>query len=331
MHLSGSVDYFRPFEVAGWAADRDAPTQPVAVDVLLDGTPIARIPAGGFREDLRAAGWGDGRKAFWFNPMDFLARGENRFEVRHAGTQALLHNGAITLVDDPQAPGRGVAVDPMTHSKLRWSGSEPDASLTWGRSMTGDTFFDAVERHAGKARIAGRNVLEVGPGYGRLLRTLRQRGYGHASYAGLEMSAARVQRLTRELGDARTRFVCGDAMKDTAGSGFDLLICSSTFEHLYPDFVQAIANLRRQMSPDGVLCIDFKQCEPEMLYSCASFEREGGAFVRIYSRPELERLFGRCGLAIEGLSSIALGTGEGDTVVQRIFVCARATGLAGGR
>lgn len=324
MQLTGVVDYFRPFEAAGWAADRDAPAAPVEVEILRNGVEIARIPAAGFRDDLRAAGWSDGRKAFWFNPMDYLVRGENRFEVRHAGTQTLLHNGAITLVDDEHDPARGRSGDPLARSKTRWGGSEPDVSLTWGRPMTGDTFFEAVERHAGTARIAGKRVLEVGPGYGRLLRTLRGRGYGHAGYVGLDLSAERVQRLTRELGDDTTRFVCGDAMQDVVGSGFGLCISSATFEHLYPSFVQAIANIRRQMASDGVLCIDFKQYEPGMLYSCASFEREGGAFVRIYSRAELERTFARCGLAIEGLSSIALGTGEGGTVVQRIFVCARA-------
>jgi SAM-dependent methyltransferase len=328
MQLTGGVDFFTSMGATGWVADRDAPGARLAVDIRVNGRQIARVPASGFRDDLLAAGWGDGKKAFWFNPMDFLSPGENRFEVVFAGTQTLLPNGATTIVDAVHEPTRAAADELLSRSKTRWGGAEPDAGLTWGRPMTGDSFFDAVVQHLGTTDLAGLSLLEVGPGYGRLLKTLRQRGYGCKSYVGLELSADRVQRLTSELGDPATRFVCGDAMRSVAGSGFDLCICSATFEHFYPDCAQALLNIRGQMSAGGRLCIDFKQYEPDMLFSCGSFESNGGAFVRIYSRAELEGLFAKCGLVVEGISSITLGTGE-TGVIQRIFVCARVGGGAG--
>lgn len=323
--LDGDVGEFERFGATGWAADRADLSATLSVDILKNGKRIARVPAAGFRPDLEAAGLGDGRKGFWFNPLDFLDAKPTRFEVVFAGTKKRLQRGLIAL--KPEVPNalHAPSADVASSSKTRWRGVEPDTGLTWGRLMSGDTFFDAVVQHVGTAGFAEKSILEVGPGYGRLLKTLRARGYGYKSYVGLDLSAERVQRLNGELGDARTRFVCGDAMSDVAGSGFDLFLCSSTFEHLYPNFVPALTNLRTQMSSDATLCIDFAQRDPDMLHSLAFFEEPSGVFVRYYARWELERMLELCGLRVQGISSIALGVSVTEEVVRRIFVCARTS------
>lgn len=211
----------------------------------------------------------------------------------------------------------------MSRSKERWQGVEPDVGLTWGAYMTGDTFFDKVgEFIGGSIEPSYRKILEIGPGYGRLLQTILERGYPYETYVGLELSEERVRRLGEKYGNGNTHFIHGDAMTDQVGAGFDLVISSATFEHLYPSFVATLTNISRQMADGAYLCIDFVQIDPQMGHSCASFESEGRAFVRIYSRAELERMFEQCGMNVIGISSINLGMDHRGDAVNRILVCA---------
>src|SRR5918996_4267359 len=52
-------------------------------------------------------------------------------------------------------------------SKLRWRDAPPGRGLTWGDELSGDSAAEAAQAHG--AFGEGRTVLEVGPGYGRVL------------------------------------------------------------------------------------------------------------------------------------------------------------------
>jgi SAM-dependent methyltransferase len=60
----GYIDLFDQHAVAGWAADMKTPTAPLTVDVYIDDRLQATLTADLFRQDLRDAGYGDGRKGF---------------------------------------------------------------------------------------------------------------------------------------------------------------------------------------------------------------------------------------------------------------------------
>ncbi len=64
--LRGFVDQDGPHIVSGWAQDCDAPEEPVALDILLNGARIANVLADIYRPDLRAAGLGSGCHGFVF-------------------------------------------------------------------------------------------------------------------------------------------------------------------------------------------------------------------------------------------------------------------------
>ena len=82
-------------------------------------------------------------------------------------------------------------------SHRRWSGDEPVAELTWGRVMTGDSLWSVYQRY--RRFTPNDAILEIGPGYGRLLRTALEWNVPFRSYIGLELSKARVDRLEREF------------------------------------------------------------------------------------------------------------------------------------
>jgi SAM-dependent methyltransferase len=328
MKLDGNVARLSIFSIHGWAADRDRPQGTVSVEIIQNDRLVATVPARGLRDDVLEAGLGNRRTAFWFNPFECLEYGENRFEVRFAGTRTLVPNGRATLYYDVNSGIRFAAEDPMARSKARWRCSEAEPWLTWGSVMTGDSFIDAITEHVDLAGLPERKILEVGPGYGRLLATLLRRGHAYRSYTGLELSEDRVRQLGAKYANARTRFVWGDAMSEHVETDCDLFLCAATFEHLYPNFVPTLQNVQRQLAIGAWACVDFVQLDPEMLVSEAWFETKdwGGAFVRVYARAELERLFSGCGFEIAGIASVSPGRGPGGEIINRILMCARNAG-----
>ena len=85
--LRGFVDQDGPHIVSGWAQDCDAPEEPVALDILLNGTRIANVLADIYRPDLRAAGLGSGCHGFVFACAADVA---GDFEVRRSSDGAVL-------------------------------------------------------------------------------------------------------------------------------------------------------------------------------------------------------------------------------------------------
>jgi hypothetical protein len=93
MSLIGCVDKLWDTCVSGWAADDADPDKAVQVDVIVNSALVATVPCAAFREDLRAAGIGDGRKGFRFDPNSYLKPGRNQLEVRYAGSDQVVPNG----------------------------------------------------------------------------------------------------------------------------------------------------------------------------------------------------------------------------------------------
>lgn len=69
--FAGHIDLFDGNTVAGWAADLRTPNDPVRIDLYLDDRLHATLPCDAFRQDLKDAGYGDGRKGFVL-PLDSL-------------------------------------------------------------------------------------------------------------------------------------------------------------------------------------------------------------------------------------------------------------------
>ena len=60
----GYIDLFDDKTVAGWVADVRAPTIPVRIEIYIDDRLQATMSSDAFRQDVKDAGYGDGRKGF---------------------------------------------------------------------------------------------------------------------------------------------------------------------------------------------------------------------------------------------------------------------------
>lgn len=249
-----------------------------------------------FRGDLLAHNYADGRRAFWFNPFESLLPGPNLVEVFVSGSDQLLENGTQVISPD-LLQDRSQFAQSEERAKLRWSNDDEGASLTWGRLMTGDSFLDQVDRFSRFSPDV--TIFEIGPGYGRLLKTILQRGYAFAHFLGLDISKSRVEKLNAEFGNERTSFVQGTCESYRPDRQFDLVLSSATCEHLFPSIAATLSQIYDSLRPGGMVFLDFICHDVNLSISRAYFEENmGEAFIRIYSEAELRTFFLEAGFEI---------------------------------
>ena len=321
MSFEGHLDEAGEFVLHGWAHSRALPELVIHVDIVINGRLVGRARAGNFRADLAVAGIGDGRKAFWFNPYEHWTKYENLVEIYVSGTDHLLWNGRQLVISNTHAE-HAAKTKTKAGAEARWKGDESDASLTWGRIMTGDSFIDQVQNFltfTGQERI-----LEIGPGYGRLLKTLLQRGHPFEEYIGLDLSPPRIAKLTTQFGAHNIKFIVGNCDSYEPDESFDLVLSSSTFEHIFPSAQNALCNISTALKSKGTVFIDFISADERLGTSRAYFEKAtGGAFIRIYSREEIGAMFTVAGLDIADIiHPLILGEGVGGVTIKRALVAA---------
>jgi Sulfotransferase family len=93
MSLIGCVDSLAGTSIFGWAADDADFNRQLEVEVFINSAVVATLRCIQFRGDLRAAGIGDGCKAFAFEPSAYLKPGRNLLEVRFAGLDLVVPKG----------------------------------------------------------------------------------------------------------------------------------------------------------------------------------------------------------------------------------------------
>jgi len=157
-----------------------------------------------------------------------------------------------------------------------------------------------------------RAILEIGPGYGRLLRSLRDRGVGFAEYTALDLSEQNVSHLRAELGDEGVRFVHGDAATATLSNPVDTVLSFLTFKHIYPTFEGVLANLQPQLAPGGLVLFDL--IEGDRKY----FQLDGVTYIREYTREQVHEILDRVSLELVAFDRLVHAPGY-----ARLLVVAR--------
>ena len=120
-------------------------------------------------------------------------------------------------------------------SKRRWREAPPDAGLTWGDEVSGEPAVEAAQRYG----VFGPDhaVLEIGPGYGRILGAALARGVEFRRYIGLDLSEENVRPpASRPSTIPGSRSVCGDVESASFDEPLDAAYSFLTFKHIYPSF-----------------------------------------------------------------------------------------------
>ena len=177
-----------------------------------------------------------------------------------------------------------------SRSRQRWEKTAPDAGLTWGKEISGDVFIDKANSY--KAFGGGKVILEIGPGYGRLLKSIQAKKLKYKNYIGVDISNEVCAHLSKQFPDKNIEFINADAEKVQLKTKVDVVISSLTFKHLYPSFEKTINNLNNYLNPGGLYIFDLIEGEGQ------SFENDGKTYIHKYSRKEVEEILIRCGLQL---------------------------------
>lgn len=162
-------------------------------------------------------------------------------------------------------------------SRTRWIHSKPNNDLTWGVEVAGDSFVRKVSSYG----VFGsqKTILEVGPGKGRILKSLMNLGMPYGRYVGVDISAKNVMYLRENFSNPRHDFIVGDIETVELEESFDIVLSSLTFKHLFPSFRKALLNILTHMNPDAIIFFDL----PEGALKCF----HNGAYIRWYSKSEV--------------------------------------------
>lgn len=177
---------------------------------------------------------------------------------------------------------------PEDRAKVRWRGDEMDEGLTWGTIWDGSAFVEAIRKRLSFTSLT--SILEIGPGYGRLLDQILREGLPFQSYLGLDLSAARIHRLTDKYqSDNRVKFLLGDVETFHLDQHFDLCISSATLAHLYPDCGRALRNIEGHLNSGGYLMIDVGS-KPEPSDGPYCCWQNDGTYGCVYAPSDIRRL-----------------------------------------
>src|SRR5262245_1669487 len=190
--------------------------------------------------------------------------------------------------------GSDTAEDPSgetaARSQVRWQTAKPDQGLTWGYELTGDAFVRKVDSYGGFG--SEKSILELGPGYGRLAKSVLDLGLPFRRYVAVDLSETNVTHLREVVTDPRFEFACGDAQTVALDESFDTAFSSLMFKHIYPSFFRALENVRAHLNPGGRVMFDLIEGDREY------FEQDDVTFIRHYSRDEVQAMLEEAGLAL---------------------------------
>jgi SAM-dependent methyltransferase len=216
------------------------------------------------------------RLAKWSDSHELTRRGR-RWIARAPGVAQV-----VSTFDDRRLRRLESGGQAVERSKARWREAPPELGLTWGERVSGEPAVDAAERHGvfGPDNV----VVEIGPGYGRILGAALERGVDFRRYIGVDLSEDNVRHLRTSFADPRVEIVHGDAESVSFDEPIDSVYSFLTFKHIYPSFATALANLGRQLAPGGRIVFDLIEGDREY------FHRDERTFMREYTRDEVAEI-----------------------------------------
>jgi len=200
------------------------------------------------------------------------------------------------------------AIDDLV--KTGWRRSLPNVALTWNVEMVGAEFLGHVKAACG-SRFA--RIVEIGPGYGRVLKTLLASDVQFDEYCGLDISPETTRYLASTFKDARLRFTNADFLKQAIPAPVQLIYSSAVFLHLYPDITPALRWCHGTLADGGYVCFDVPRGGRRYI------DAGWGLYVREYVEPELRDLVASAGYS----SCRVMEEREFEPGIPGLFVAAR--------
>jgi SAM-dependent methyltransferase len=163
--------------------------------------------------------------------------------------------------------------------------------------VSGEAFVSLANSYG--AFSPEKTILEVGPGYGRLLRACIRQGLPFRRYVAADISPLNVEYLEKEFGRPDVQAVLADIETVSLDERFDSVLSSLTFKHLYPSFEVTLRNIVRQLNPQALVVFDLIEGQ-----GTDWPQQERIAYNRAYSRLEVEEILEQVSLDLVGFDEV---------------------------
>lgn len=203
--------------------------------------------------------------------------------------------------------------DISERSRTRWRQTKPDTALTWGARIAGDNFISKASSYG--MFDPEKVILEIGPGYGRLLEACLRQKIPFKKYVAVDISLENVKYLRKTFPTTDVQIIHGDIEKASFEDRFDVILSSLTFKHLFPSFEEALRNVASFVNPGSMFFFDL--IEGKKRY----FEDDGVTYIRWYTRQEILRIL--CNVFLEVVAFDQIQHDLSNNFTKRLFVVAR--------
>lgn len=186
--------------------------------------------------------------------------------------------------------------DEWERSRVRWTRTLPEKHLTWGRKINGSAFINKIASY--NTFSAKKNVLEIGPGYGRIFNSFIKNRIPFNKYIGVDISINNVEYLSKHNTNPNVSFINGDIESINFNIEFDNVYSSLTFKHLYPTFEKGLKNILQYVKNGGYIFFDLLEGEKKI------FEQDEITYINHYSKKEVDEIITRLGLKLIDYSTV---------------------------
>jgi len=135
-----------------------------------------------------------------------------------------------------------------------WFESKPNPSLTWNLKIIGDAFVDMAKKHV--LFSEDKSILELGPGYGRILSSIIKKNISFKYYTGIDLSPNNLKNLKKKFSNKNIDFVQGAFSEISLNRKYDILLSSLTLKHQYPTFFESLKNISQYLNKESTLLFD---------------------------------------------------------------------------
>lgn len=136
----------------------------------------------------------------------------------------------------------------------RWKNCIPNGYLTWGRMVTGNAFVDLAQKYCSFS--SEKSIMDLGPGYGRLLASIISKNIPFKNYTGVDISQKNIEMLKDHFKMENINFIQGSFSNVVLPSKYDIVISSLVLKHQYPTFYDSLKNILKFVNNDGILFFD---------------------------------------------------------------------------
>ncbi len=135
-----------------------------------------------------------------------------------------------------------------------WKISSPDKALTWGKKITGDVFVELAQKYC--KFTPEKSILELGPGYGRILESLLRKKIPFKDYTGVDISKNNIDMLKDHFKLGNYEFFEGSFSDINLPKKYDIVLSSLVLKHQYPTFHESLKRISKFINNSGILIFD---------------------------------------------------------------------------